>query len=204
VTRIAVFAKQPLPGRVKTRLIPALGAEGAARLAAAMLDRTIEEALATGLPVELCGDPDAAGWYEGPAEPGAQGEGDLGERLARAARRAIAGGDNVLLIGADCPSLDRHRLRAAARALESHHAVLHPAADGGYVLLGLGRFDASLFDAMPWSTAGVAAETVARIAALGWSLDLRETLRDVDEPADLDPMPLDRAKAAPLCTDDGT
>ena len=57
---------------------------------------------------------------------------------------------------------------------------------------------------MPWSTAGVAAETVARIAALGWSLDLRETLRDVDEPADLDPMPLDRAKAAPLCTDDGT
>ena len=204
MTRIAVFAKQPLPGRVKTRLIPALGAEGAARLAAEMLDRTIAEALATGLAVELCGDPDAAGWYEGPAEPSAQGEGDLGERLARAARRAIAGGDNVLLIGADCPSLDRHRLRADARSLETHHAVLHPAADGGYALLGLGRFDPSLFDAIPWSTAAVAAETVARIAALGWSLDLRETLRDVDEPADLDPIPLDRAKAAPLCTDDGT
>jgi len=204
MTRIVVFAKQPLPGRVKTRLIPALGAEGAARLAQEMLDRTIEEALATGLPVELCGDPDAAAWYDGPAEAGAQGEGDLGERLARSARRALAAGDGVLLIGTDCPSLDRHRLRAAARALESHHAVLHPAADGGYVLLGLGRFDPSLFEAMPWSTPEVAAETVARIAALGWSLDLRETLRDVDEPADLDPMALDRAKAAPLCTDDGT
>jgi hypothetical protein len=60
MTRIVVFAKQPAPGRVKTRLIPALGAEGAARLAAEMLERTVAEALTTGLPVELCGDPGAA------------------------------------------------------------------------------------------------------------------------------------------------
>jgi glycosyltransferase A (GT-A) superfamily protein (DUF2064 family) len=115
----------------------------------------------------------------------------------------LTGGENVLLIGTDCPSLDAGRLRAAARALESHHAVLHPAADGGYALLGLGRFDPSIFAAMPWSTDRVAAETVGRIEALGWSLDLRETLRDVDEPADLDPNPLDRPIAPPLCTGDG-
>jgi hypothetical protein len=204
VTRIVVFAKQPLPGRVKTRLIPALGAEGAARLAAEMLERTVGEALASGLPVELCGDPDAARWHAGPVLHSAQGEGDLGERLARAARRVLADGDDVLLIGTDCPALDAGQLRAAARALETHHAVLHPAADGGYALLGLGRFDPSLFDAMPWSTAAVAGETIARIEALGWPLDVRETLRDLDEPEDLDPNLLDRRSAPPLCTGDGT
>jgi uncharacterized protein len=183
VTRIVIFAKQPVAGRVKTRLIPALGAEGAARLAREMLEATIEEALATGLDVELCGDPDAAGWHE--ARSGlalaAQGEGGLGERLARAA----AAGRPVLLIGADCPELDRRRLRAAADALGTHDSVIHPAQDGGYALLGLRRFDASLFEDIAWSTAAVAELTMAKIGALGWSLHVGDTLRDVDEPVDL-------------------
>jgi rSAM/selenodomain-associated transferase 1 len=184
-TRIVIFAKQPLPGKVKTRLIPAIGAEGAARLAAAMLATAIEEALATGCEVELCGDPHPSLWHEGPAVALAeQGGGDLGTRLSRAAERVLARGP-ALLIGADCPMLERRRLRAAAVALASRDTVLHPAADGGYVLLGLRRFDASLFAGIAWSTAAVAAQTMARIAALGWSLDLRETLADVDEPADL-------------------
>lgn len=182
MTRIVVFAKQPLPGKAKTRLIPALGAEGAAQLAAQMLQWIIEEARATGLCVELCGDPDPAGWYGGPPVIlSAQGEGDLGARLARAASRVHP----LLLIGADCPALDRARLRAAAAALETHDAVLHPAEDGGYVLLGLRRFDASLFEGIAWSTPAVAEQTIARIRALGWTLDIRETLADVDEPADL-------------------
>jgi rSAM/selenodomain-associated transferase 1 len=184
--RIVVFAKQPLPGQVKTRLIPALGPEGAAELAATMLARAIEEALATGLAVELCGDPHPAGWYRGPPVGlSAQGAGDLGARLASAARRILGAGSNPLLIGADCPELDRRRLAAAAAALETHDAVLHPARDGGYALLGLRRFDASLFAGVAWSTAHVAAQTIARIRALGWSLDLREALGDVDEPGDL-------------------
>ena len=183
--RIVVFAKEPVPGRVKTRLIPALGEEGAARLAAAMLARTIEEALATGLPVELCGEPDAATWSDAPATLTAQGEGGLGERLARAARRVLDGGEAVLLTGADCPGLDRERLAAAAAALDAHDAVLHPAEDGGYVLLGLRRFDPSIFTGIGWSTPSVCAETMERLAALGWSLGLREALRDVDEAEDL-------------------
>jgi rSAM/selenodomain-associated transferase 1 len=184
MTRIVIFAKQPAPGRVKTRLIPALGADGAARLAAQMIDHTLAEALATGLEVELCGDPTPSGWYRGPAETTAQGEGDLGDRLARAAERVL-GRQPLLMIGTDCPDLDCAHLQAAADALATHDAVLHPAADGGYVLLGLRRFDRSIFEGIAWSTPTVAAETIARIAALGWSLDLRETLRDVDEPADL-------------------
>ena len=185
MTRIVIFAKQPVPGRVKTRLIGALGADGAARLAAELLARTIDEAVATGLPVELCADPDAALWSDAPVGRTAQGDGDLGERLARAARRVIGEGECALFVGADCPGLDRTRLARAAAALESHHAVIHPARDGGYVLLGLGRFDPSLFAGIAWSTETVCAETLARLDALGWSVDLRETLRDVDEPEDL-------------------
>jgi rSAM/selenodomain-associated transferase 1 len=191
VTRVVIFAKAPVPGRVKTRLIPALGPEGAADLAGEMLERTIGEALATGLAVELCGDPDGAEWHE--ARAGltltAQGEGGLGQRLARAAQRVLGADASLLLIGADCPGLDRRRLWTAVAALDAHDAVIHPAQDGGYVLLGLRRFDPSLFDDIAWSTSAVASQTVARISALGWSLDVRETLPDVDEPADLLVMP---------------
>jgi hypothetical protein len=180
--RVVIFAKAPEAGRVKTRLIPALGAEGAAALAKEMLERTVAEALASGLEVELCGDPDPTGWYGGPAVLlSGQGPGDLGARLARAAAPG-----NVLLIGTDCPGLDAERLRSAAEGLQDHDAVMHPAADGGYVLLALRRFHASLFDGIAWSTAIVAEETRTRIAALGWSLDVRETLCDIDEPKDLD------------------
>lgn len=186
VTRIVIFAKAPVPGRVKTRLIPALGAEGAATLAREMLAATVEEALATGLAVELCGEPDAGKWHE--ARPGlrltAQGEGNLGERLTRAADRVLEG-EKLLLIGADCPELDRHRLADAAEALEAHDAVIHPARDGGYALLGLRRSDVSLFKGIAWSTAVVAEQTIERIRALGWSLRVGDTLRDIDEPDDL-------------------
>jgi hypothetical protein len=190
MTRIVIFAKQPVPGRVKTRLIPELGPGGAAALAREMLEHTVEEALATGLAVELCGEPDAAEWH--PARHGLeltdQGDGALGERLARSAERVLAE-ESILLVGSDCPELDRRRLRAAADALEERDAVIHPAHDGGYALLGLGRFDPSLFEGIDWSTPVVAAQTMARIGALGWSLHVGETLRDIDEPGDLVPAP---------------
>ena len=187
MTRILVFAKAPVPGRVKTRLIPVLGEDGAADLARRMLERTLEEAAASGLAVELCGDPAVEAWGEllPPVAFSWQGEGELGDRLARASARVLGEGDSLLLIGADCPALDRGSLREAAAALEGHDAVLYPAEDGGYVLLGLSRFDASLFDRISWSSATVAAETLERIAALGWSVYVGPTLADVDEAADL-------------------
>jgi hypothetical protein len=190
-TRILIFAKAPVPGQVKTRLIPALGAEGAARLAAEMLQRTALAALDSEVgSVELCMDPPSGhphwmGQVPLDVIPTAQGEGDLGQRLARAAQRVLAAGERALLIGTDCPDLDRHRLAAAAAALESHDVVIYPAHDGGYALLGLGRFDDSLFAGIAWSTDAVAAQTVARIEALGWSLHVGETLHDIDVPADL-------------------
>jgi uncharacterized protein len=187
--RIIIFAKAPVAGRVKTRLIPALGAEGAARLARQMLEGTIEEAVASGLTVELCADPEPShpDW-QGQLPPVAatsQGAGNLGERLSRAAELVIGSGEAAILVGTDCPELDRGRLRAAAEELGKFDAVIHPAKDGGYALLGLRRFDPSLFAGIAWSTDIVAQATIDRIAALGWSLHIGETLRDIDEPADL-------------------
>lgn len=190
-TRIVIFAKAPVPGKVKTRLIPALGAEGAARLATQMLERTLEEATAVDVgAVELCSDPapDDVVWdrYRDKADLVAdQGPGDLGERLACAARRVIDEGDRILLIGTDSPDLDRVHLRNAANSLDEFDAVIHPSLDGGYALLGFSRFEPSLFEGIAWSTDQVAAQTIARIEALGWSLHIGETLRDIDVPADL-------------------
>jgi len=123
-TRILVFAKAPVSGRVKTRLIPALGAPGAARLARHLLDHALAQALAAGGgAVELFAIPDfsATAWAASPLPPGvrisAQGEGNLGARLARAARKHLAQGARMLLIGTDCPALSAVRLQAAAAAL---------------------------------------------------------------------------------------
>jgi rSAM/selenodomain-associated transferase 1 len=192
-TRILIFAKAPLPGQVKTRLIPRLGPDGAAHLAQRMLVATIAEAegACLGTP-ELCGTPQPSHPEWKPFLPvgdirySDQGAGDLGERLARAARRVVAGGEAVLLIGTDCPALDRHKLADAAAALHTRDAVIHPTLDGGYALLGLRRFDPSLFQGIGWSGPSVAADTISRIEALGWSVSIAETLQDIDVPDDLE------------------
>jgi len=191
-TRILIFAKAPVPGRVKTRLIPALGAMGAARLARRMLEDTLAKALDAGIgPVELCACPaiNAADWADFPLPQGVetseQGAGDLGERMARASLRALTHNDRLLLIGTDCPDLSAQHLRAAAAALDDHEAAIYPALDGGYPLLGLRSFHPSLFADIPWSTPVVAELTLARMQALQWRIWLGETLADIDDPADL-------------------
>jgi rSAM/selenodomain-associated transferase 1 len=192
-TRIVIFAKAPVPGRAKTRLAPALGEVGAARLAYRMLERTIAEAEAARLAIpELCATPHPFDEEWKPFLPTSQirytdqGDGDLGERLSRAAKRVILTGENILLIGTDCPALDRGRLRTAAAALKDHDATIYPTEDGGYALLGLRRFDPGLFEGIAWSGPAVAGDTIDRVRALGWSIWIGDTLRDVDEPSDLE------------------
>lgn len=191
-TRIVIFAKAPVPGAVKTRLIPALGADGAAELAHRMLLGTYEQAASVpDATTEICCAP-------APNEPEwqcflppqaalltAQGTGDLGERLTCATRRVIAEGEWVILIGTDCPALTKARLSSACRDLENKDVVIHPTFDGGYALLGLKHFDPSIFADIEWSTSSVARRTIAKVRALGWSIQVGETLRDVDEPEDL-------------------
>lgn len=203
MTRIIVFAKAPQAGFAKTRLIPALGPEGAARLALRMLLRTLDSAGAAAIgPVELCVTPEIASpaWLGVDIAQGieisAQGGGDLGARLARATQRALEHDQAVLLIGTDCAEMSAPLLREAAVRLKRKDAVIYPAADGGYALLGLTEFHSSLFDHIAWSTDSVAAETIARIGQLGWSLEVGTPLHDVDEPDDLERIPANWLQAA--------
>jgi rSAM/selenodomain-associated transferase 1 len=189
---IVVMAKAPLPGYAKTRLIPALGAEGAARLARWLLDRTMDAALDSGLgTVELCAAPDTThaaidAWgRRAGVRLAAQGEGDLGVRMARAFDRALAAHARALLIGTDAPRLDAAVLRAAAAALREHDAVFVPAHDGGYALVGLRRRAPALFEGIPWSTPAVMARTRERLREIGLSHAELAPLHDIDEPADL-------------------
>lgn len=197
MTRLVIFAKAPLAGFAKTRLIPALGAEGAAALAHAMLNHTLDQALAAGAQaVELCMSPapiDPA--WQGVALPQAvkrsdQGNGDLGARMKRAVERALALHQGpVLVIGTDCPALTTTYIAEAARQLDQHDAVLLPAVDGGYVLIGLKAPCPEVFTGMVWSTQGVAAETLRRLAALGLRVWQGPTLHDMDEAPDLVHLP---------------
>ncbi len=196
--RIVIFAKLPAAGFAKTRLIPALGSVGAARLAQQMLHHTVREALAAAVgTVELCvtPSPDEPEWRQQklPHEVNLsyQGEGDLGDRLSRAARRTLQSGESILLIGTDCPALNAKQIKEAADALSHSDAVLIPATDGGYVLLGVNQFHEALFNTIAWSTATVSAETIIRMQRLKWSIELLPACHDIDEPSDLAHLPQD-------------
>lgn len=194
--RIIVMAKAPVAGFAKTRLIAALGAQGAANLAQRMLQHTLATALASNIgSVELCASPDIADKAWQPFDLpdhitwSAQGEGDLGSRMARAALRGLQANESVVLIGTDCPAITTHSLQEAALALQSHDACLIPTFDGGYSLLALNRFDVILFDNMAWSTNTVATQTLSRMVQIGWHAKVLAMLHDIDEPGDIRWLP---------------
>jgi uncharacterized protein len=191
-TAVIVFAKTPQPGTVKTRLVPALGTEGAAALHARLAKHTLDTVRAASLkPVELHCAPGiddpffryCQGHYGVALEP--QVAGDLGARMHAAFATALAAHARVLIIGTDCPALTARHLRQAEKALrESNDAVFVPCEDGGYALIGLARVDPKLFDGIAWSSASVMAETRERLKTLGWRWHELETLWDVDRPED--------------------
>jgi len=196
---VIVFAKAPVPGYAKTRLAPALGAAGAARLAERLLNDGVAQAMAAAVgPVELCCAPDAShpAFAALAARHGLalaeQGDGDLGARMSRAFDRAFDAGRAALLIGTDAPGLDAAYLRDAASRLRTHDAVFGPALDGGYTLVGLVRRVPELFEDIPWSTAQVMEQTRAKLRRLGLAHAELPPLADIDEPADLRHLPAGR------------
>jgi uncharacterized protein len=190
---LIVFARAPEPGRVKTRLVPLLGAQGAARLHARLAEQTLATALAAGFEqVDLYGSPgiDHAFFRKNQKRFGvdlrSQGRGDLGDRMYRAFERALRSRAFVVLIGSDCPVLRPADLRAAASALQAGaDAVLSPAEDGGYALIGLRRVSRRLFDGIAWSTPQVLAQTRRRLSRLRWRWKELRTVWDVDRPEDV-------------------
>lgn len=189
--------KYPRPGAVKTRLIPALGAQRACDLHRALVARTLAEVRTfsrhstetVAVEVRLAGAPDdaaARAWLgEGPAIRD-QGDGDLGARMSRAVEAAFyEGATAVVVIGGDCPQLGAEQLAAAFAALGESDAVLGPATDGGYYLIGMRRRLPELFQGIAWGGAEVLAKTLAVAQGLGVEPARLATLRDLDVPEDL-------------------
>jgi len=188
VTQILVIAKRPLPGRVKTRLTPPYTPEQAAGLARAALWDTLDAVSATPARrrvVALDGPP-------GPYVPGGfdvvrQRGGGLDERLAHAFGDAYARcPEPMLLIGMDTPQAGPALLTAATRALATSDAVIGPAEDGGFWLLGLRRPDPALLLGVPMSTPGTGAAQHERLVRAGLRVAVAPTLRDVDTAPDVD------------------
>jgi rSAM/selenodomain-associated transferase 1 len=185
---LGIFAKEPVAGRVKTRLCPPLSAAEAAALYRRCLEETVATMAGAGFALVLFFDGDAD--YFRRAFPGLrcipQGEGDLGVRMERALRVLLAeGSEAAALIGSDTPDLPVAQVVEAFVALRQVDVVVAPAADGGYVLVGERRHVPELFYDIPWSTAGVLAATRRRAAEL--EVDFREVdgWEDVDDIASL-------------------
>lgn len=192
---VAIFAKAPVPGSAKTRLIPRLGAERAASLHTALVKQTVAAAVAADIgPVSLWCWPNREHPLfrrlarEHGLELAQQRGRDLGERMQHCLAMLCRRGPAVL-IGTDCPVLDASALRSAAAALRrKRDAVFLPTEDGGYVLIGLRAVESSLFEDMPWSSPEVMAVTRQRLARLGWRWDEPRCLWDVDRAEDIERM----------------
>lgn len=190
-TTLLIFAKAPIPGKVKTRLMPSLDAEQARDVHVALLERTLEIACrafpATHVQLWAGLEPTHPTLVGLAAQHGialhAQPEGDLGRRMHTA---LAAQSGPALLIGSDCPVLTPMLLERCAQALDDHDLVLLPAEDGGYGLIGGHRLPQRLFVDIPWGGSEVAARTLARATGLGLRVACPDTVWDVDTPHDLE------------------
>ena len=189
---VIVFARAPVPGRCKTRLIPALGREGAAKLHRRLVLKTLRTALGAGTTVELWCAPDTRhGFFlacrrEFGVRLRGQPSGDLGRRMSHALTRALyEGADQVVLIGTDCPSLGHGDIRGAfSRLSGGKDCVLQASTDGGYVLIGAQRFERRALAGIRWSSGHEGAQTRNRLRRLGLSCAALPPRKDVDTPGD--------------------
>lgn len=189
-----VFTRYPTPGKTKTRLIPALGDAGAADLHRQMTEHTLTQVRRVrtdGVAIEIHytgakTDRELADWLGADLVYRAQGDGDLGERMAFSLKNAVrARFDRSIIIGTDCPGLSTAILQLAFQQLRDCDLVLGPAIDGGYYLIGLRRFIPELFTGISWGTSLVLQQTIEIATKLGLSMGDLPLLADIDRPEDL-------------------
>lgn len=189
---LAVFCRAPVPGHAKTRLIPELGAGGAAALHAQLAERAVRIAVAAGIgPVTVWCTPDTHHIFfqnlarKLPVKLAVQKGESLGHRMLQATQTALRTAEAIILMGSDCPVLTTGYLHDAVHGLDEHDAVVGPAEDGGYVLLGLKRAPPEVFADMLWGSHEVMEGTRRRFTALHWRWLELVTLYDVDTAGDL-------------------
>lgn len=198
---VLVFAKAPRPGQVKTRLAESVGPERAAflyrRMGRAVIDQIADESAN----LVVCYDPpdgeDEVRRWLGPAPSAfvSQGEGNLGDRMARMFAFGLRTAEHVVLVGTDTPTLSAGAIRRASHALDTADLVLGPAEDGGYYLIALKAPQPTLFRGIAWSTDEVLTKTVANAEEIGLRVTFLEVEVDVDTVADLTPELLARLEA---------
>ncbi len=191
---LIVFTRYPEPGKTKTRLIPALGAEGAANLHRQMTEQTLaqvkklQDEHPLGVEVHFTGGNQQLmqSWLGADVVCRYQSEGDLGFRMASAFQTAFSSGKlSVAIIGTDCPSLSAKIIAQAFGALTNHDLVLGPAEDGGYYLIGLRQLIPELFTGITWGTSEVLQNTVDVAQKLDLEISYLPILADIDRPEDL-------------------
>lgn len=190
---IQIFAKAPIPCRVKTRLGKSIGYIQATRLYRQMLEQTLDMASSVaGAKVELWCAPNTAHLFFQECARAwsvtlhSQTQGDLGARMHHASRAGLRHADAVILIGGDCVSLGQAHIQQTIEHLNAGcDAVLGPAEDGGYVLLALKKAPARIFRAIKWSTATVASVTRTRLRQTGFCWAELAVLWDLDRLGDL-------------------
>ncbi|MEQ9624941.1 TIGR04282 family arsenosugar biosynthesis glycosyltransferase [Coleofasciculus chthonoplastes] len=191
---LIIFTRYPEPGKTKTRMIPALGEKGAAKLQRQMTENTLAKAkkLQAFHPVSV--EIHFAGgnqqlmqaWLGADVIYYQQSEGDLGKRMASAFEKSFAAGmTGVVIIGTDCPDLNPQIMAEAFKFLETQDLVLGPAQDGGYYLIGLRRLIPELFVGIHWGTSQVRQQTVEIADNLGLAIASLPILHDIDRPEDL-------------------
>ncbi|MCU0662976.1 MAG: TIGR04282 family arsenosugar biosynthesis glycosyltransferase [Myxococcota bacterium] len=182
---LSIMVKPPVPGLVKTRLARGLGDELAARLAAAFLADTLAtvDRLPWAQVVLSTTEPRAAFFRELLPRRRIvdQGPGDLGARLSRTLELGLGRAPLSMVIAADSPGLPCSYLEHARGDLETHDAVLGPALDGGFYLLGLRRLEPGLLDELPWSSERTFEATYQRLEARGYEVAVLEPWLDVDD-----------------------
>jgi rSAM/selenodomain-associated transferase 1 len=194
---IMVFARSPIPGKTKTRLIPALGKKGAARLHASLIEQTLFRIQSiSGVKITLWCTPSTEETFllscaerYGIALKAQCGQ-DLGSRMQHAFESTLRSAPWAIILGTDCPDLETSDVQQAIDAMHNGaNAVAGPAFDGGYYLLGLRRASASLFREIPWGTESVWEITRNRLEQLGWNTTTTTWHHDLDRPEDLDHFP---------------
>lgn len=187
--RLLIFAKAPVPGEVKTRLSPLLAADQSALLHQNLVEYCLHTMMAVdNIDVELWGGSEHP-WLSNLAEQAGvelfqQSGADLGWRMYHAFEEALGRSENVVLIGTDCPYLTADIIQQAFTFLEANDAVIGPAEDGGYVLLGLKRLQLSVFEHINWGTDKVLEQSLDRMRSASQSWAQLPVLSDIDRPQD--------------------
>jgi len=186
---VVVFGREPIAGKVKSRLSRGLGPEVAARVYAAVLDHTLRVATGCGVPfvLSLAEEPSESWKQRHDFSHEIQVSGDLGERMAATFDlRFREEARRVVLLGSDCPWVTAAHIHSALAGLEESEVVLGPAIDGGYWLVAQRTPGLDLFSGVPWSSPDTLDRTRERLAVLGVSWTELEQLQDIDTASDLE------------------